>query len=327
MFKHARLKLTAWYLLIIMTISISFSALIYRLDINEVERFDRMQRARVEIMFGPPSVDWDPTLVAETERRIVINLILMNLAILVISGVSGWVLAGITLNPIKEMVDEQNRFISDASHEINTPLTSLKLAMEVFLRNRKATLTSSKKLIKENIDEVDKLQALSHSLLQLSRFEVPNGNTRLEICSIKEIIDEAVKKVKARALLKKIKITSDIADIKINCNKPSLVELFVILLDNAIKYSPEMSNITLSCKTTKDGVEVFVKDEGIGISKKDLPHIFDRFYRSDLSRSRSNEIGGYGLGLSIAKKIVDNHNGKITVKSKLGEGSKFVVQL
>jgi signal transduction histidine kinase len=100
-----------------------------------------------------------------------------------------------------------------------------------------------------------------------------------------------------------------------------LIELFAILIDNAIKYSKNGQTIKINSDTEKGRAQIQIIDQGIGISEKDLPHIFDRFYRSDKSRNEK----GYGLGLSIAKKITELHNGSISVESKLGEGSKFIV--
>ena len=149
MFNSARLKLTAWYLLGIMCISILFSSIIYRGLMSEVNRFEQIQRFRFErrleegeivpktIIFKlPPPIPGSQELIEETEKRILIMLITVNAGIFIISGLLGYVLAGRTLKPIKEMMDEQNRFISDASHEFRTPLTSLKSGFEVFLRNK-----------------------------------------------------------------------------------------------------------------------------------------------------------------------------------------------
>jgi len=100
----------------------------------------------------------------------------------------------------------------------------------------------------------------------------------------------------------------------------------VILLDNGIKYSPERSKISLEVKKLGREVKIIIKDEGVGIGKEELPHIFDRFYRADNARTKS-ETNGYGLGLAIAKKIIDEHGGKIEVESKTGKGSMFIVIL
>src|SRR3989338_803664 len=148
-FHYARLKLTAWYLLIIMALSTLFSLVIYNALTAEVDRFERAQRFFIErrLQEGslplPPPTDGrrlfpfnngepiNPELLAETKQRILLTLILANAGILIVSGGLGYFLAGRTLRPIKDMMDEQNRFITDASHELKTPLTSLRTELEV----------------------------------------------------------------------------------------------------------------------------------------------------------------------------------------------------
>src|SRR3990167_9179975 len=296
MFNNARIKLTAWYLLIIMLISMAFSLVIYRVLTGEFERFERLYRFRIERRFSQGNIP--PP------------------GILIISGGLGYLLAGRTLRPIKEMMDEQNRFISDASHELRTPLTSLKTAMEVTLRDKKLSLQKSKKLISENIAEVNKLQSLSDQLLRLAQYEKPNGNLKFEKVSLVKIIEEAVRKIAPLAKQKQISIKKDLKEIEINGNKDSLIDLFVILLDNAVKYSASQKIIEIKTEKTDGYVMASVKDQGIGVSEKDLPHIFDRFFRADSARSK-NKTDGYGLGLSIAKKIVEAHRGTISAESKL----------
>ncbi|MBI4225621.1 HAMP domain-containing histidine kinase, partial [Candidatus Roizmanbacteria bacterium] len=243
-----------------------------------------------------------------------------------ISGGLGYILAGRTLQPIKDMVDEQNRFISDSSHELRTPLTSLKTAMEVTLRDKNLSLQQAKKLISENIGEVNKLQSLSDQLLRLAQFEKPNGKLQFGKVSLEKIIKEAIRKIDPLAKQKQISIKKDLKDVEIKGNKDSLVDLFVILLDNAVKYSPSGSKVEVKSEKADATVLVSVKDEGIGIDEKDFSHIFDRFFRADSARSK-DKADGYGLGLSIAKKIVNLHKGTIKVKSKISHGSTFIIQL
>ena len=325
MFHSARFKLTAWYLIIIMIISISFSAVIYRVSLNEVQRFDRLQRVRIEHDFGMPgpgtTLVIDNSLLEDIQRRIILNLVTINVGILAISGVTSYFLAGMTLKPIKEMMDEQNRFISDASHEIGTPLTSLKTAMEVYLREKKPSLNEASTLVKESITEVNKLQELSGSLLQLAQYHKPDNHTKIEIVSIKEIIEETVRKLSPLSSKKEIKIRTKTEDNNFPGNKYSLTELLVILLDNAIKYSPKETTIEIESRKSDGQIIISVKDSGIGIDEKDIPHIFERFYRVDDARSR--EAGGTGLGLAIARHIVDAHSGRIWVESAIGQGSRF----
>jgi uncharacterized repeat protein (TIGR03803 family) len=240
------------------------------------------------------------------------------------SAVLGYFLAGRTLRPIQEMLHEQHRFISDASHELRTPLTSLKSAFEVYLRNRKRTKAEADQLVTESIGEVDKLKMLSDSLLSLAHYELPERPLFTTISS-KDIVEFAYKRIKNMAEQQHIRFEFPDTAISFQGNFDSVTDLFVILFDNAIKYSPEGSTVSIS-QEIKDGSVLFsVTDRGIGIAKSDLPHIFDRFYRADAARSRSN-MGGYGLGLSIAKKIADMHNGSLRVESIIGKGTTFFVR-
>jgi signal transduction histidine kinase len=132
-----------------------------------------------------------------------------------------------------------------------------------------------------------------------------------------------LRKQKKIAKAKQIKIANNIKDTKINGVEDRLTEVFVILLDNAIKYSPKNGKVEIESKKENRRIKISIIDHGMGISEKDLPYIFDRFYRSDKSRSEK----GYGLGLSIAKKIVESHNGSISVKSEIGKQTTFIVNL
>lgn len=331
MFKQARLKLTAWYLLIIMVISFSFSALIYQLVSVEINRFANSQRNRFEKQFvlnevpRPPKIIIDDDLIDETEKRLTISLFIINGIILVISGSLSYFLAGKTLKPIQQMTEDQKQFVSDASHELKTPLTALKSLFEVSLRDKKMTLTDTKKVIQQGIDQTNKLSKLSNSLLELSRFD----NQKLvstQTVLIKEIINDAISQLQPKADKKNIKIISKIGSQKVCGNYQKLVELFVIFLDNAIKYSHDNTKINLTAINHKKNLLIKIVDQGIGISKKDLPHIFDRFYQASNSRTKNSDTG-YGLGLSIAKQITELHHGQIEVETKLNRGTTFIIHL
>ncbi|HLD24585.1 MAG TPA: ATP-binding protein [Patescibacteria group bacterium] len=336
MFHAARIKLTAWYLAIIMTVSLLFSLLTYRALTFEVERFGRIQRYRIEHrmrnemmlpfdenLSQPALPIDDPELVIYVKRRVFTFLSLINASIFVLSGLLGYVLAGKTLQPIAEMVDEQNRFISDASHELRTPLTALKAGLEVNLRDKSLTLESAKSVIRDSITEVNALTSLSDSLLTLAQYQKPNGSIKFEPINLSLIADEAVKRVTPLALQKDITIKVVGVSQKILGIRQSLMDVLVILLDNAIKYSHPSDTIIIRVQKIDKKVSLSIIDHGVGIAKKDLPHIFERFYRADSSRTR----GGYGLGLAITKKIVDLHRGAITVKSTVGKGTTVTVTL
>jgi two-component system sensor histidine kinase CiaH len=330
MFEAARLKLTAWYLLIIMIISIVFSVAFYRAATVEVERIIRIEEMRQRYgaddffrhrndQMAPPSIQD----LQEAEGRLRMLLVVINGGILLLAGASGYFLAGRTLRPIQTMVDEQHRFITDASHELRTPLTAMRSEIEVGLRDKTISLLEAKRLLESNLEEVGNLQVLSDSLLQLTQAKT---NTRVfHQTQLAPLVETAVKKVTPIAKQKKITITNSVTDAHLEGDETSLIQLFVILLDNAIKYSPPKTEITIKSKKTDHTVVINVIDQGMGISEKDVPFIFERFYRVDKSRSR--DMGGYGLGLSIAEKVVKDHKGSINVTSKPEKGTTFTIQL
>jgi len=331
MFNTARIKLTAWYILILMSVSIAFSVVIYRGMVMEVDRFSRLQRVRLERRFDefgiphPPLVDDE--VVQEIKQHIIFVLLGINGGILIIFGGLAYLLAGRTLSPIQEMIEEQNRFVSDASHELKTPITAMKSSLEVYVRDPKLTLIEAKQVLKDNIEEVNRLQALSESLLSLSENGSHHALLQFTQLRLKDIVVKAFNRVKHAVDKKKIKVhIVSLPDNKIKGNEEKLTEIFSILLDNAIKYSTKETTISISGKLINKGIEIKIIDKGIGIEEKDLPHIFDRFYRSDLARSKS-DIGGYGLGLSIAKKIVELHKGSIHIESVVNLGTTAIVWL
>ncbi len=342
MFTSARVKLTLWYLIIIMMISLTFSVVIFGMVSREVDRFELMQRARVErrireeivIPQGPGVFRRfleegrmaSPELVQETKERILYVLFLANGSIFILAGWFGYILAGRTLRPIQQMVDDQNRFISDASHELKTPLASLKIAFEVYLRDHKRTLKDADLIVRESVEEVHKLQTLTESLLDISEHEDGGKKFTLEKLDIGSVIDEAMKKVKNLASKKNIEFKKNIPTVSLRGNRKALVNLFTILFDNAIKYSNEGNLVEVTSKIEEHKIIIMVKDSGIGISREDLPRVFDRFYRADSARSKAH-AGGNGLGLSIARQILLQHGGALRVESTLGKGSLFTVEL
>ena len=322
MFKEARIKLTVWYLAIIMAISLSFSGVIYFGINTELSRIENFQKVRIQgIVRGfpePPDISisrsQDSDAIDDARARILFTLGFINLSILILSGLGGYFLAGRTLDPIKEMVEKQKEFVSDASHELRTPLTSLKTEIEVALRDKNLSLSQAKKMMLSNLEDVDRMQKLSNYLLKLNRYERAD-NIKFEKVDLKSVVQKA-----AGTLKFKSKFDLSLEKSIVYGNEDSLVDLVVILLDNAVKYGEGRK---IEVITREDGI-LEVKDSGVGISKEELPHIFDRFYRADASRNKE-KIDGYGLGLSIAKSIVDLHGATIQVKSKPGKGTTFKV--
>ena len=338
MFTATRLKLTAWYLLIIMAISIAFSTFIYIGSLNEYDRILRLQKMHTEhpeLRLKQQGTFWtvetsprppvpDPEVIAEAKDRLLIRLIGINGIIFALSSVAGYFLAGRTLKPIKKMIDDQNRFITDASHELSTPLTSLRTSIEVNLRNKELTVTRAREVLQSNLEEVESLQLLSDGLIKLTQYKQVQAKSSFSRLSLKSISEQASTKVQVVAQHKHITIKNEIPELFILGDEKSICELFIILLDNAIKYSGKESTITLKGVKKDRKIELRVTDEGIGIETEDISSIFDRFYRVDKSRTKQ-QIPGYGLGLSIAKRIVTFHGGIITVMSEKNKGTTFIV--
>ncbi len=326
MFERARIRLTAWYLGIIMLISLFFSAAIYKGITNEFERFGHM-RIRLHddlierefIPFGTPVPfvrEIEPEIFIEAKKRVILNLLFLNSGIFVLAGAAGYFLAGRTLRPIQKVLSEQKRFISDASHELRTPLTSLRSEIEVALRSKTMTHQEARKLLVSNLEEVASLQSLSNSLLEFSTSAALKNAPKEKIILSKNI-DEAIKRLNGSIQKKKTKIIVKTGKVSIMGVSERITELFVILLDNAVKYSPSGSQIVVSAKNHKNKAHITVEDQGGGIDERDIPHIFDRFFRAASSR----KVSGHGLGLSIAREIVRAHDGTIDITSVKGKGT------
>jgi len=333
MFKEARIKLTAWYLVIIMAISLSFSAVIYaginrelvRIEGRALPFVEEFRREREERGLPPPRFEFqpiDPNTIPEARIRILTILGFINLSILGISGIVGYFLAGQTLRPIALMLEDQKQFISNASHEFRTPLTSLKSEIEVALRDKKMTIRQAKELLKSSLEEVDKMNKLSDYLLRLNKYQSGMADLMFKQVNLKAVGEGAIQNVQGLAKTKKIKINKKLQKVMVNGNKDFLIELATILLENAVKYSHKGKEVIM--RTRREGSEglLEIQDFGIGIKKEDISHLFERFFRADASRSKEKK-DGYGLGLSIAKSIAELHGTEIDVVSHPQEGSTF----
>lgn len=329
MFEQARLKLTGWYLLIIMLVSLAFTSVIYRAATFELNRFAGAQRAgferRVFVSGGeittfpaPPQLRVDDELIAESKNRLLRTLALINLGIMSVAGILGYYLSGKTLSPIQEMMDEQYRFISDASHELKTPITAMKSTLEVSLRDKKMELPEARQTLETGLEQVNRLQKLAEGLLELSGHQSEPKMVPIELHGV---IQEAITATLPVAQLRHIEIEKRSAKATIMGERETLTRAIVVVIDNAIKYSKPKSRIHVSSKVSSKGVVLSVRDEGEGISEEDLPLIFNRFYRGDKARSTD----GHGLGLAIAKKIIESQQGSIIAASQKGKGTTITM--
>ncbi len=329
MFRSATFKLTLWYIAIVMSISLLFSIALYNVTTHELDRGlqseSRSLYNQFPIFQNDPRFGFKPnTYYDDSTHRILLRLIGFNMIVLVAAGFTSYGLARRTLRPIEEAHEQQKRFTSDVSHELRTPLTAIKMESEVALLKSKADASELRGTIKSNLEEVAKLESLINNLLRLTRLDADEVQHIFTKVNSKDIVSQAVDQVKKTAENHKISINVNVSNASLVADKESLSQLLVILLDNAIKYSPKDSSVLVESIPNKDNVIWKIKDEGSGIDPKHLDHVFDRFYRADSSRTK-NGSEGYGLGLSIAKMIADIHQGTITISSKLKKGTTVTV--
>jgi two-component system sensor histidine kinase CiaH len=355
-FNHTNIpsiRLALSYLGIIMVLSVGFSVIFYRTSTislggqSLIIQTPSMGSSGSHTLQPPPPVesvsigsDAKPTpitannisaLNAQLQKRVssirsdlLRRLIMLNAAALVFGAALSYYLARRTLQPIEAAMDAQTRFSSDASHELRTPLTALRARNEVALRKSTLTLTEAKEIIRNSIDQTIKLERLSDGLLRLSR-DNHRGLEKKSI-SLEEIANTAMNGIIESAQAKGIAVDEAVPDIKVVGDTQGLLQAVTILLENAIKYSENASVIHITGSVEGKHGLLSVQDEGLGIRAVDLPHIFERFYRADHARTKHGEYG-YGLGLSIADKLVAQNEGEITVESTIGEGSTFTIRL
>ena len=287
-------------------------------------RIETIENILLQKGFPPPqdNIPQNQETLEQSRIRIISILGFINGAILIISGFGGYLLAGLTLAPIQKMVKEQKDFVGNASHELRTPITSLKTEIEVALRDKKMTLKDAQALLKSNLEDINSMQKLSDYLLALSKFENTENIMQVRKMDLGKVVSDSIDNVVPMAAKKRISIVKDLCQSFINADPAAVSQLATILIDNAVKYSGKAKKVKVTVTGTG---QLIVRDFGIGILESDLPHIFDRFYRADASRSK-NKVDGYGLGLSIAKSIADRLGVKIKVESTQGKGSIFSVQ-
>jgi signal transduction histidine kinase len=332
MFRSVKLKLTAWYLVIIMFVTLSFSGFVYLSVVKITQTALLSQRVRLERRireFGMIPVPMirqqlinDEEAFYEIRKKTLSILILVNLGVLVSSSLLGYVLSGLTLAPIEDMVKKQKRFISDAAHELKTPLTAMKTDLEVTLRDKSLSKEAALVSLKDTITEIDKLNSFISGLLSKSKYQ--NGILKMEPVNLASVINKVIANLHSLAESKNIQFKTDLSDGWIIGNIQSLEELFRNLIDNAIKYNKNGGVVEITLLAGDKEIITKISDQGIGISTEDLKNIFEPFFRADMSRTKEN-YDGFGLGLSIAKDAVEKHEGKIEVESQKDQGTTFIV--
>jgi signal transduction histidine kinase len=241
-------------------------------------------------------------------------------------------------DPFNEIADKVNRmakelgslekmrqdFISDVSHEIQSPLTSISGFASLM---KKGSLSEEQVTHYASIIETEskRLSKLSENLLRLSKLESDDNNLNLNRYQINKQIESILLMLEPQWSEKNITLDVSLEETTICGDEDLLSQVFINLLNNAIKFTPENGSITVKLSNKEKGIECKISDTGVGIAPQDQLRIFERFYKVDKSRDRS--LGGNGLGLSIVKKIVDLHGGQISLVSEIGKGTEFTILL
>jgi heavy metal sensor kinase len=226
------------------------------------------------------------------------------------------------LSRLEDSFLSQRRFIQDVSHELKTPLTIIKGELEVALKRARSAQEYAS-ILQSNLEETDKISRIVENLLILARFDSREVRLELSKLELAPLVGELGRDLSAVAAGKQVAVSVSLPDdgLEVYADKDQLRRALLNILDNAIKYSGAGDRVTLEAGRERGGVAVRISDTGQGIPETDMPHIFKRFYRADASRTSA----GFGLGLAIAKSIIDAHGAEIAVKSSPGSGSVFTV--
>ncbi len=246
-------------------------------------------------------------------------MLLGSAASIALAAAGGWFVAGKSLAPVVDAFERQQVFVADASHELRTPLAVIRANAEYLQQEQPESEEAA-----EILTETDRLTALVDSLLALARGE--GGATADRPLDLGEIVTASAQAMQPLAADRKVALDVEtVPGLEVRGNPDQLRQLVVILVDNALRYTPEGGRVSVEAHRNDGTAVVAVRDTGIGIDRTALKHVFERFYRADEARNRAD--GGAGLGLSIAEQLVNDHGGRISAESAPGRGSTFTVSL
>lgn len=311
------------YLAVIMVLSVLFSAIIFAITSSQLDRplpphrQPTAQNAEGETLFQERISERNE----QTRASLLVSLGMLNIGMLAGGTVLSYYLARRTLRPIEATMRTQKRFINDASHELRTPLTGLQASTEVALRKKSATKETYERALQRNLEEIKRLQVLSGQLLSMNQ----EGSTAAPTTQdIHVTIENARAQVVEIAANKHIAIENAVTSTDVHTEHEIVQHIVQNYLENAVKYAPEKSSVTISSQRTKSDLTIYVQDEGEGVAEADRPHVFERFYRADSARTRSN-TSGHGLGLSIVAELAERYGYRVGVDAVPSGGAIFFV--
>lgn len=299
---------------------------------NEREQVTRIMMTAKTVVNDDGSVQTvyvgkDVTAMYNGLQKSTYAMVVLGIVALLLATVLGHILSGRAMVPLREAYEKQRQFAADASHELRTPLAVVMASADLLENDPSITSPFLKQVIADVRDEVKKMTKLVSDLLVVARSDNKALKLKLQKFDAAELLSQTARLMQPLADKKHIALDIRNCDAHvIQADEQKIKQLMLILVDNAVKYTPDGGEVHVGFEKAPQGrVRFFVQDTGIGIAKEDQRRIFDRFYRVDKARSR--EMGGNGLGLSIAQEIVNLHQGSIEVTSTLGKGTRFTVEL
>lgn len=322
-FKGAVIRLTLYYTLGVFCILLVFSVAVYNLFSQSVERELGIEHGSDEYQ-EMLEMRNEPLLHEATENLYDI-LVVSDIVLLFITLIVSYLLARKTLAPLEESYQRQRQFVADAAHELRTPLSVLKAGGEVLLQGERST-PQYRQFITESQDEINRLITLSNDLLFLVRHAEGRERTTA-LFSFSEVCITQCERLVAYATQKGVTMSHQVdTEVTLVGNHDDMMRLVLNVLKNAVDYNTKGGTVTLSLKKTHNEAVLRVTDTGIGIAPKDIPHIFERFFKADVARTQSSAIGS-GLGLAIVKEIADAHGGELYVTSTQGKGTTIELRV
>lgn len=318
-FRRARLKLTVFYGLSVFLIVIVFSLGIYMFfgaDIVGDFEYEGGGGANEQAL--------EQEFVKVAQRRLISTLIAVDLGAALLALAAGWILAGRTLSPIRESLEQHKRFVSDAAHELRTPLSVMKAGLETIDSGTEPVLEDYQELSADLREEIGRVVDLTNDLLFLARGDQGALAAAMSKVDLSRICARQAKLLEPYAGEKGVSLETDITPgLAVMGDEGQISRLVLNLLKNAIDYNRRGGDVHLSLSCEDNKADMTVTDTGMGIGREDLRRVFERFYKADAARERSE--GGAGLGLSISWEIVRAYSGEIRIDSSAGEGTSVTV--
>ncbi len=312
-FFGARLKLTFFYALTALGILLISSVILYQALIANIQ--ESVSEASLDPRIAQMVLDRAGDILQN--KFILTDSVIMLLVIIV-----GFLLTQKTLTPIWESMQRQKRFIADASHELRTPITIALSGLEVALRNKEIT-GLAKDTLSNTLVELEDLAKLTNHMLDFTKQDLATTTEHLPII-MSQVVTQVTTKMKPVAAEKGVGIQNlSRLTATILGNQVELERVLYNILNNAVSHTPKGGMITIADSEDRKNYVITIADTGVGIAKGDIGKVFDPFFQSDSSR----HTGGSGLGLTLAKKIIENHKGDILIKSQLGLGTEVIISL